>query len=368
MPFVKVVKNTAYFKRFQVKYRRRREGKTDYFARRLMVIQDKTKFNTPKYRFVVRKTNTKIICQIVKSTIKGDRIFCQALSSELKNFGLNAGLTNYSAAYCTGLLCARRLLKRLNMDKMYPGIAKATGEYIETRKKKYMNLKPSGGDKKAKPEAKKVEKKEDKKVVAKKVDKVQKAQKVVKVVASKKKTRRGFKAYLDIGISRSTNGNRVFAAMKGACDGGLNIPHSNKIFPGFEIGENKVRNYDAADHRDRIFGQHVQAYMDKIEEENPEKYKKQFSQLIKCLNDNKLEGLEELYTSIHEKIRQNPDFVKKPKRELKDIKCEIVDKDKMIIKTGKGSYLRSKKIPLEAKKKRIAQRIAEAKAQLGLNF
>lgn len=29
MPFVKVVKNDAYFSRFQVKYRRRREGKTD---------------------------------------------------------------------------------------------------------------------------------------------------------------------------------------------------------------------------------------------------------------------------------------------------------------------------------------------------
>jgi hypothetical protein len=29
MPFVKTVKNDAYFSRYQVKYRRRREGKTD---------------------------------------------------------------------------------------------------------------------------------------------------------------------------------------------------------------------------------------------------------------------------------------------------------------------------------------------------
>ena len=29
MPFVKKVKSDAYFSRFQVKYRRRREGKTD---------------------------------------------------------------------------------------------------------------------------------------------------------------------------------------------------------------------------------------------------------------------------------------------------------------------------------------------------
>ena len=50
MPFVKIVKNKAYFKRFQVKFRRRREGKTDYFARKRLVVQDKNKYNTPKYR------------------------------------------------------------------------------------------------------------------------------------------------------------------------------------------------------------------------------------------------------------------------------------------------------------------------------
>ena len=43
--FVKVVKNKAYFKRFQVKNRRRREGKTDFRARRKMVRQDKNKLN-----------------------------------------------------------------------------------------------------------------------------------------------------------------------------------------------------------------------------------------------------------------------------------------------------------------------------------
>ena len=34
MPFVKLIKNKAYFKRYQVKYKRRREGKTDYRARK----------------------------------------------------------------------------------------------------------------------------------------------------------------------------------------------------------------------------------------------------------------------------------------------------------------------------------------------
>jgi len=48
------VKNSTYFKRFQVKFRRRRDGKTDYYARKRLVVQDKNKYNTPKYRLVVR--------------------------------------------------------------------------------------------------------------------------------------------------------------------------------------------------------------------------------------------------------------------------------------------------------------------------
>ena len=61
--FIKVVKNKAYFKRFQVKFRRRREGKTDYYARRRLVVQSKNKYNTPKYRMIVRFTNRDICCQ-----------------------------------------------------------------------------------------------------------------------------------------------------------------------------------------------------------------------------------------------------------------------------------------------------------------
>ena len=63
-PFVKVVKSKAYFKRFQVKFRRRREGKTDYYARKKLVIQAKNKYNTPKYRMIVRISNKDICCQV----------------------------------------------------------------------------------------------------------------------------------------------------------------------------------------------------------------------------------------------------------------------------------------------------------------
>ncbi len=48
----------------QVKYKRRRQGKTDYRARLRLVTQDKNKYNTPKYRMVVRFTNKDIICQV----------------------------------------------------------------------------------------------------------------------------------------------------------------------------------------------------------------------------------------------------------------------------------------------------------------
>jgi len=112
MGFVKVQKDKAYFKRFQVKYRRRREGKTDYQARRALTIQDKNKYNSPKYRFVVRFTNTDIICQLAFAKITGDVIMCAAYARELPRYGIKEGKTNFPAAYATGLLLARRLLKK----------------------------------------------------------------------------------------------------------------------------------------------------------------------------------------------------------------------------------------------------------------
>lgn len=49
------------------------EGKTDYFARKRLVTQDKNKYNTPKYRFVVRFTNKDITCQVGKSKFSPTR-------------------------------------------------------------------------------------------------------------------------------------------------------------------------------------------------------------------------------------------------------------------------------------------------------
>merc|ERR1712110_1411725 len=129
MAFVKLVKNKAYFKRFQVKYRRRREGKTDYYARKRLVAQDKNKYNSPKYRFVVRFTNKDIICQVMSSKISGDVCHAAAYAHELPRYGLPVGLTNYSAAYCTGLLCARRLLQKYGLADSFAGTEEVTAEF-----------------------------------------------------------------------------------------------------------------------------------------------------------------------------------------------------------------------------------------------
>jgi large subunit ribosomal protein L5e len=48
--------------------------------------------------------------------------------------------------------------------------------------------------------------------------------------------------------------------MKGASDGGIYVPHNTKKFPGFSK-DGDSEEYDAAVHRDRIFGVHVDKYM-----------------------------------------------------------------------------------------------------------
>lgn len=58
------VKSSAYFSRYQVKPRRRREGKTDYQARRALTTQAKNKFASPKYRLVVRLVRRSLRCGV----------------------------------------------------------------------------------------------------------------------------------------------------------------------------------------------------------------------------------------------------------------------------------------------------------------
>nr|GMD71188.1 60S ribosomal protein L5-like [Ipomoea batatas] len=262
--FIKVQKTRAYFKRFQVKFKRRREGKTDYRARNRLINQDKNKYNTPKYRFVVRFTNKDIVAQIVSASIAGDMILASAYANELPRYGLEVGLTNYAAAYCTGLLLARRLLQKLEMDQDYEGNVEATGEDY--------SVEPG-------------------------------------------ESRMPFRALLDVGLIRTTTGNRVFGALKGALDGGLDIPHSDKRFAGFSKDS---KNLDAEVHRKYIYGGHVAAYMNSLNEDEPEKYQTHFSEYIKKGID--ADNIEALYKKVHAAIRADPSKKKSEKQPPKEHK------------------------------------------------
>ncbi|XP_041368759.1 60S ribosomal protein L5-A-like [Gigantopelta aegis] len=261
MGFVKVVKNKAYFKRFQVKFRRRREGRTDYFARKRLVFQEKNKYNTPKYRLIVRFTNKDITCQIAYARIEGDVVVMAAYAHELSHYGVKVGLTNYAAAYCTGLLLARRLLKKFGLDNLYKGCEEANGEeyYVEDADKG--------------PGA--------------------------------------FRCYLDVGLARTTTGARVFGALKGAVDGGLDIPHSSKRFPGYDA---ETKQYNAEVHRKHIYGQHVADYMKLLQGEDDDAYKKQFGHFIK--NGITSESLENMYKKCHTAIREDPERKPGPEKKV----------------------------------------------------
>jgi len=263
MPFVKVVKTKSYFKRFQVQFRRRREGKTDYSARRALVIQDKNKYNAPKYRLVVRLTNADIIVQVIFATLNCDRVLSAAYAHELKQdrYGVKAGVHNYAGAYATGLLAARRVLKKLNLDAVYTGNQKTDGTYY-----------------------------------------------LVKEVEGQ---RRPFLVLLDTGLARTSTGSKIFAVLKGAVDGGLEIPHKPKRFAGYN-GE--TRKFDPKILRKHIFGGHVADFMKLLQSDDPEKYQAQFSHYIKSQIGP--DDIEKMWTKAHAAIRKDPTHVpsKKPEK------------------------------------------------------
>ncbi|KAF8284341.1 60S ribosomal protein L5 [Trypanosoma cruzi] len=155
-----------------------------------------------------------------------------AYSHELPQFGIQHGLTNYAAAYATGLLVARRMLTKLGLANKFEGTKEADGSYSAVRTK----ADDQGDDEKRFP----------------------------------------FKAILDVGLARTTTGARVFGVMKGAVDGGLAVPHRPNRFPGYDKEKDSL---NAKAHRDRILGLHVAEYLKQVREEassNPEESTCQF--------------------------------------------------------------------------------------------
>ncbi len=179
-------------------HRRVREGKTDY-RQRLKLIK------SGKPRFVVRRANKNISCQIVNFNKSSDVTVISASSLELSKFGWNGNCGNIPAAYLTGLLCAVR--------------AKNAG---------------------------------------------------VK------------NAILDIGFFEAHHGSRVFSTLKGAVDGGLEIPHSEESFPSEE----------------RLTGTHIANHAAELKKGSKEKYEKHFSAYIKTkANPEKIANLFETVKS-----------------------------------------------------------------------
>ena len=201
---------------------------------------------------------------VVYAAIAGDVVVASAYASELPKYGLKVGLTNYAAAYCVGLLLARRVLTKFGLADTYTGVEEADGEDY--------------------------------------------------TVEAADDGPRPFYCLLDAGLKRTSTGSKPFAALKGALDGGLDIPHNEKRF----VGWTKEEGLDAEVLKKYIFGGHVSEYMAEMEEEDPEKYNSHFAKYIE--EDLDSEALEDLYTEVHAAIRSNPVAETKPRTKPAELK------------------------------------------------
>lgn len=146
--------------RYQVAFRRRRDGKTNYHKRLGLMLSEWP-------RVVVRKTGRNLIVQLVEHGTTGDRTLISANGLELKTLGYKGPTGNTPAAYLTGLLFASRAL--------------AAGHS---------------------------------------------------------------KGVLDLGLNANSRGSRTYAALQGAVEAGLDIPHSRQPLPAPA----------------RLHGEHIVAY------------------------------------------------------------------------------------------------------------
>ncbi len=69
----------------------------------------------------------------------------------------------------------------------------------------------------------------------------------------------------DIGLHRPTRGAKVFAAIKGVIDAGIKVPCSEEVIPS----------------EDRIRGETIAKYAEMLAEQDPEKFRRQFSLLLR---------------------------------------------------------------------------------------
>jgi len=113
-----------------------------------------------------------------------------------------------------------------------------------------------------------------------------------------------FKALLDVGLARTTTGARIFGALKGACDGGIDVPHKDRRFPGSKRNEAKEWEGAPEVHRKYIFGVHVSEYMSALKSKDEEAFNVQFKRYVEA--GVTAEDIEALYTNAHKAIRADP--------------------------------------------------------------
>jgi large subunit ribosomal protein L18 len=185
---------------YSVPFRRRRKGKTDYKARKALVIS-----GLP--RLVIRGTSKYIITQVIEAKAMGDKVVASANSRELpEKYGWLADCGNTPAAYLTGLLCG------------YRAAASGIRETV-----------------------------------------------------------------LDVGLQTPSRGARLLAALRGAIDAGVVVPHDEGVLPD----------------ESRIGGQHIVDYANQLSS-NPETYQNIFSKYLS--RELRPEQLSEHFSSIKEKI------------------------------------------------------------------
>lgn len=90
--------------RYRVAFRRRREGRTDYYARRKLLTGG-------ELRAVVRRSSKNVNIQFEEFGMGGDKVVAAATSKELSKYGWDKSCSSIPAAYLTGYLAGKKALK-----------------------------------------------------------------------------------------------------------------------------------------------------------------------------------------------------------------------------------------------------------------
>jgi len=90
--------------RYKVAFRRRRELRTDYYARKKLLTARET-------RAIVRRSNKNITIQFADFAMDGDKVIASATTKELKGMGWEYSCSSIPAAYLVGYLAGKRAIK-----------------------------------------------------------------------------------------------------------------------------------------------------------------------------------------------------------------------------------------------------------------